>query len=82
MLLLFALGGQRAARRLRATRGWWRPALGVVMAAAALAIVFNLDQTLQTRLGSYTSALQRHTEASGYARSTISVRSAAAAAER
>jgi cytochrome c biogenesis protein CcdA/thiol-disulfide isomerase/thioredoxin len=67
VLLLFALGGQRAARRVRATRGWWRPALGVVMAAAALAIVFNLDQTLQTRLGSYTSALQRHTEASGYA---------------
>ncbi len=67
VLLLFALGGQRAARQVRATRGWWRPALGVVMAAAALAIVFNLDQTLQTRLGSYTSALQRHTEASGYA---------------
>ena len=67
VLLLFALGGQRAARRLRATRGWWRPALGVVMAAAALAIVFNVDQTLQTRLGSYTSALQRHTEASASA---------------
>ena len=37
------------------------------MAAAALAIVFNVDQTLQTDLGSYTSALQRHTEESGYA---------------
>ncbi|HXY80758.1 MAG TPA: cytochrome c biogenesis protein DipZ [Gaiellaceae bacterium] len=67
VLLLVAAGGQRVSRRLRATRAWWRPALGVVMAAAALAIVFNLDQTLQTDLGSYTSALQRHTEASGYA---------------
>ena len=52
---------------MRATRIWWRPALGVVMAAAALAIVFNLDQTLQTHLGSYTTALQKHTEETGYA---------------
>ena len=37
------------------------------MAAAAIAIVFNLDQTLQTDLGSYTSALQRHTEQSASA---------------
>ena len=62
VLLLVALGGQRVTRRLRATRVWWRPALGVVMATAALAIVFNVDQTLQTHLGSYTTALQRHTE--------------------
>ena len=67
VLLLVAIGGQRAARRLRTTRRWWRPALGAVMGAAALAIVFNLDQTLQTHLGSYTSALQRHTEESGTA---------------
>lgn len=67
VLLLFAIGGQRVSARLRATRTWWRPALGVVMAAAAIGIVFNLDQTLQTHLGSYTTALQRHTEESGYA---------------
>jgi cytochrome c biogenesis protein CcdA/thiol-disulfide isomerase/thioredoxin len=67
VLLLVALGGQRATRRLRTTRAWWRPALGVVMAAAAFAVAFNLDQTLQTHLGSYTTALQRHTEESGYA---------------
>jgi cytochrome c biogenesis protein CcdA/thiol-disulfide isomerase/thioredoxin len=67
VLLLVALGGQRATRRLRQTRAWWRPALGVAMAAAALALIFNLDQTLQTHLGSYTTALQRHTEESGYA---------------
>jgi cytochrome c biogenesis protein CcdA/thiol-disulfide isomerase/thioredoxin len=67
VLMLFAFGGQRVSVRLRATRSWWRPALGVVMAAAAIGIVFNLDQTLQTHLGSYTTALQRHTEETGYA---------------
>jgi cytochrome c biogenesis protein CcdA/thiol-disulfide isomerase/thioredoxin len=67
VLLLIALFGQRIARPLRTSRRWWRPALGVVMAASALAIVFNLDQTLQTHLGSYTTALQRHTEQSSYA---------------
>jgi cytochrome c biogenesis protein CcdA/thiol-disulfide isomerase/thioredoxin len=67
VLLLIAVGGQRVSARLRATRAWWRPTLGVLMAAAAFAIVFNLDQTLQTHLGSYTTALQRHTEESGYA---------------
>ena len=67
VLLLVAIGGQRVARRLRASRRWFRPALGAVMAAAALAIVFNLDQTLQTDLGSYTSVLQRHTEESSSA---------------
>jgi len=72
VLLLVALGGQRVTRRLRQTRAWWRPALGLVMAAAALAIVFNLDQTLQTRLGSYTTALQRHTEESVYAAKRLS----------
>jgi cytochrome c biogenesis protein CcdA/thiol-disulfide isomerase/thioredoxin len=72
VLLLVALGGQRATRRLRQTRAWWRPALGVVMAAAALAVVFNLDQTLQTHLGSYTTALQRHTEETGYAAKHLS----------
>ena len=72
VLLVLALGGQRAARRLRSTRRWWRPALGVIIAAAAFAIVFNLDQTLQTHLGSYTSALQRHTEESEYANTHLS----------
>jgi cytochrome c biogenesis protein CcdA/thiol-disulfide isomerase/thioredoxin len=67
VLLLIAIGGRRVTGRLRATRAWWRPALGAVMALAALAVVFNLDQTLQTHLGSYTSALQRHTEESAAA---------------
>jgi cytochrome c biogenesis protein CcdA/thiol-disulfide isomerase/thioredoxin len=72
VLLLVALGGQRATRRLRQTRAWWRPALGLVMAAAAFAVAFNLDQTLQTHLGSYTTALQRHTEESVYATNHLS----------
>jgi cytochrome c biogenesis protein CcdA/thiol-disulfide isomerase/thioredoxin len=72
VLLLVAIGGQRATRRLRQTRRWWRPALGVVMAGAALAVVFNLDQPLQTHLGSYTAVLQRHTEESGYATKHLS----------
>jgi thiol-disulfide isomerase/thioredoxin len=42
------------------------------MAGAALAIVFNVDQTLQTHLGSYTTALQKHTEESGYASKHLS----------
>jgi cytochrome c biogenesis protein CcdA/thiol-disulfide isomerase/thioredoxin len=67
VLLLIALGGQRASRRLRTTRRWWRPALGAIIAAAAFGVVFNLDQTLQTHLGSYTSALQHHTEESSFA---------------
>ncbi len=67
VLLLVAIGGQRVSRRLRTGTRWFRPALGVIMAASAFAIVFNLDQTLQTDLGSYTSALQRHTEQSASA---------------
>jgi cytochrome c biogenesis protein CcdA/thiol-disulfide isomerase/thioredoxin len=72
VLLAITLGGQRVTRRLRETRAWWRPALGVVMAAAAFAVVFNVDQTLQTHLGSYTTALQRHTEETGYATKHLS----------
>jgi cytochrome c biogenesis protein CcdA/thiol-disulfide isomerase/thioredoxin len=71
VLLLVALGGRRVTDGLRATRAWWRPALGVAMAGAALAIVFNVDETLQTHLGSYTSTLQRHTEESAAAASRL-----------
>jgi cytochrome c biogenesis protein CcdA/thiol-disulfide isomerase/thioredoxin len=72
VLLLIALGGQRVTRRLRTTRRWWRPALGAIIAAAAFGVIFNLDQTLQTHLGSYTSALQRHTEESSFASKHLS----------
>src|SRR5437899_2156881 len=49
-MLLIALGGQRASRRLRAAGPAFRRAMGVVLAAAAVAIVFNFDRRLQTRL--------------------------------
>ena len=61
-MLLVALGGQRASRRLRAGGPAFRRAMGVVLAAAAVAIVFNLDRSLQTHLGGYTNALQKHVE--------------------
>jgi cytochrome c biogenesis protein CcdA/thiol-disulfide isomerase/thioredoxin len=70
-LLLLALGGSRAAARVSAFRAHSyavRAALGAVMAAAAVAIALDLDQSLQTRLGDYTGFLQRHTEQTAYAK--------------
>src|SRR5436190_9808433 len=43
-MLLIALGGQRVARRLRAGGENLRRGLGVVIALAAVAIVFDVDQ--------------------------------------
>ena len=45
--------------------------MGLVVAAAALAIVFNVDQDLQTRLGSYSTLLQKHIEETSYARTRL-----------
>ena len=59
-MLLIALGGQRVARRLRAHSQNFRRAMGVLLAGAALAIVFNTAQSLQTALGGYTTSLQSH----------------------
>ena len=70
-MLLVALGGQRVARRFRAGSQAFRRALGVVLAATAFAIVFNLDQGLQTHLGGYTNALQKHVELTDLARSRL-----------
>jgi cytochrome c biogenesis protein CcdA/thiol-disulfide isomerase/thioredoxin len=67
-MLLIALGGQRASRRLRAGTPRFRRALGVVLAGAALAIVFNVDRGLQTHLGGYTNVLQKHIEETNAAR--------------
>ena len=61
-MLLVALGGQRASRRLRAGGPAFPRVMGVVLAAAAVAIVFNLDRSLQTHLGGYTNALQKRVE--------------------
>ena len=60
-MLAIALVAQRSAERLprlRAHVGRLRIALGVVMAAAAILIAFNVDRTLQTKVGDYTGALQ------------------------
>ena len=55
--------GQRFARRLRAHVEQLRIAFGVVLAASALALVFDLDTKLQTWLPNWTQALQDQTEA-------------------
>lgn len=70
-MLLIALAGQRAARPLRASGPAFRRAMGVVIAVGAVAIVFNLDRSLQTRLGGYTDVLQRHTEQTTAARDRL-----------
>src|SRR5712692_1690018 len=70
-MLLIALGGQRVAKRLRAGGENLRRAMGVVVALAAVAIVFNVEQSLQTALGGYTSTLQKHVEETALARKKL-----------
>src|SRR5215475_821917 len=62
VLLAIALGGQRIAKPLRAHVLRLRTVLGVVIAAAAVALVFNLDTKLQTAVPNWTNFLQDHTE--------------------
>jgi cytochrome c biogenesis protein CcdA/thiol-disulfide isomerase/thioredoxin len=64
VLLAVALGGQRAAPRIRGGVERLRIAFGVVLAASAFALVFDLDTKLQTWLPNWTQFLQDHTEAS------------------
>jgi cytochrome c biogenesis protein CcdA/thiol-disulfide isomerase/thioredoxin len=66
-MLLIALGGQRVARRLRTQGENLRRAMGVVLAAAAVVLIFNVEQSVQTALGGYSSTLQKHIEATGEA---------------
>jgi cytochrome c biogenesis protein CcdA/thiol-disulfide isomerase/thioredoxin len=75
-MLLLALGGQRAAGRIRALslqRPAARAALGGLMAVSALLIAFNVDKTLQTRIGDYTPWLQK-AERSCYTRKQLGQR--------
>ena len=67
-MLLIAVGGQRVAQRLRAGGPTFRRISGVVLALSAVGILFNLPQTLQTRLGGYSSVLQSHVEDTKLAR--------------
>jgi cytochrome c biogenesis protein CcdA/thiol-disulfide isomerase/thioredoxin len=71
VLLAIAIGGQRVAKRLRARGETLRRVAGVVLAASAVAIAFNLDTSLQTRLGGYSSSLQKHIEDTGYAKKQL-----------
>jgi cytochrome c biogenesis protein CcdA/thiol-disulfide isomerase/thioredoxin len=66
VLLGIALGGQRVAKPLRARVTQLRAALGVVVAGAALALVFNADTKLQKSLPDWTNFLQEHTEKTAY----------------
>lgn len=73
MLAIAALG-QRASERtrvLRANAPRVRAALGVFVALATLAIVFNVDRRLQTALSDYTSLLQDPIEKSTLARDEL-----------
>jgi cytochrome c biogenesis protein CcdA/thiol-disulfide isomerase/thioredoxin len=64
VLLAIAVGGRSVSARIRAGVERLRAVLGIVLAAAAFALVFNLDTKLQTWLPDYTRFLQKHTEAS------------------
>ncbi len=72
VLLAIALGGQRVARRIRGGVDRLRVAFGVVLAASAFALVFDLDTRLQTWLPNWTQFLQDHTEASASGKDALS----------
>jgi cytochrome c biogenesis protein CcdA/thiol-disulfide isomerase/thioredoxin len=64
VLLAIAIGGRRVAAGIRGGVDRLRLAFGVVLAASAFALVFDLDTRLQTWLPNWTQFLQEHTEAS------------------
>ena len=71
VLLAIAVGGQRVAKPLRSRIMQLRAAMGVVVAAAALALVFHADTKLQSSLPNWTNFLQQHTENSAFARNKL-----------
>ena len=73
-LLGVALAARKASSRLtrfRANAGRVRKVAGVVMAAAAIALFFNVFQGLQTRLPGYASAIQDRVESSAAGRRAL-----------
>jgi cytochrome c biogenesis protein CcdA/thiol-disulfide isomerase/thioredoxin len=66
-MLAIAFAGQRAARAFRARAETVRRVAGVLVAAAAVAIAFGVDQDLQTVIPGYTESLQEHIERSAAA---------------
>jgi cytochrome c biogenesis protein CcdA/thiol-disulfide isomerase/thioredoxin len=81
VLLAIALGGQRVAKPLRSSASWLRPALGVIVAVAALGLVFHVDTKLQTALPNWTNFLQEHTENTAFARGKLYKRQVAEPAQ-
>jgi cytochrome c biogenesis protein CcdA/thiol-disulfide isomerase/thioredoxin len=75
-MLAIAYGGRAASSGLSSFRAHAREirvALGVVIAASAVLIVFHVDRTLQTKIGDYTSSLQ-HAEKSCFAQQKLGYR--------
>jgi cytochrome c biogenesis protein CcdA/thiol-disulfide isomerase/thioredoxin len=70
-MLAIAFLGEDVTRRLRASAAQVRMALGLVTALAALAIVFNADQRLQTWFPNYTDFLQSKVERNSVARKEL-----------
>jgi cytochrome c biogenesis protein CcdA/thiol-disulfide isomerase/thioredoxin len=70
-MFLVAVLGEDLVRRLRAGVPHVRTALGVVMALAALAIVFDADQKLQTWFPNYTNFFQSKVEHNSVARKEL-----------
>jgi cytochrome c biogenesis protein CcdA/thiol-disulfide isomerase/thioredoxin len=63
-MLAIALGGRTVADSLRSRIRWLRPALGGLVAAAAVAIAAGVDQDLATKVPGYVESLQRWVERS------------------
>jgi cytochrome c biogenesis protein CcdA/thiol-disulfide isomerase/thioredoxin len=70
-MLAVAYLGEGVTRRLRTGAPRLRPVLGIVMALAAIAIIFNADQKLQTWFPNYTDALQGKVERNSVARKEL-----------
>ena len=68
VLLAIAIGGRRASNALRVGVQRFRVAFGVILAASAVALIFDLDTKLQTKLPNWTQFLQDRTEASASGR--------------
>ena len=70
-MLLIALGGQKAATRLRIQGPRLRIASGIVIGVVALGIALNWDTRFQTALPGYTQALQKHIEETNTAKKAL-----------
>jgi cytochrome c biogenesis protein CcdA/thiol-disulfide isomerase/thioredoxin len=70
-MLAIALGGRRIAAPLRSRSAILRPAAGGVIALAALAIAFGVDQRFQTSIPGYTEALQERIERNSAAKEEL-----------